>query len=115
MNFDIESAIAAHTGWRKVFVSAIEGCNADALKDLEISDHTQCVLGAWLHAPRQRVHADNEVFNDVVRIHKQFHEIAVHIIELIREGDVENAELLMHTDFDRTSQTLVVLMEQLRG
>jgi hypothetical protein len=53
-SFDIESAIAAHTEWRETFVSAIE-----------ISDHTQCLLGAWLHAPHQHIRSENEVYKGI--------------------------------------------------
>lgn len=111
-SFDIESAIAAHTGWRETFISAIEGCNADALKTIEISDPTQCVLGTWLHAPHQHIHAENEVFKDILRVHKACHEVAVRIVALLREGDVGAAEMLIYGDFDKASQALVDLIAQ---
>jgi len=112
-SLDIESAIASHTSWYRQFEQAILGIDAEKLSLLNVADDTQCVLGCWLHGPAKLAYGDLPLYLEIVSAHRDFHWDAQHIVSMLLHGDVEQAELYLHTLFKETSVRLVALLNEL--
>jgi len=112
-SLDIESAIASHASWYRQFEQAILGIDAEKLNLLNVADHTRCVLGCWLHGPAKLAYGDLPLYLNIVSAHRDFHWDAQHIVTMLLRGDVEQAELYLHTLFKETSARLVALLNEL--
>lgn len=111
---DIDAAIAAHKAWRTRFSSAIQGIDADKLKDLSVTDHTTCVLGTWLYSPKQQECLNLSVFRDILKTHQDFHQAANQIIGLLEEAKADEAQHALDSHFAKISTTLILLLEEFK-
>ncbi len=114
LNFDIDSAIGAHSAWRQYFEAAIEGIDGDKLTDPALYDHTRCVLGAWLHSPEQQPLERLPVFKGLIECHEDFHLLAEKVVSHLHRGDVDAAQAVLCNQFTLASNTLVAHLEELR-
>lgn len=111
---DIDAAIAAHKAWRMHFSNVVQGIDAVGLNDLAVADHTVCVLGTWLDAPQQQEFHNLSVFRDILEVHRNFHEAARQIVDLLGNANVDAARDALGRDFNTISMRLILMLEEFK-
>jgi hypothetical protein len=107
---DIDSAIRTHTAWKLRFEQALAHHNTQKYSVDEISDDSKCVLSSWLLILGIKK-SNNPRFSMLSAAHKDFHEVAGQIAELINRGNGEAAKTLIDNRFATLSNDLVELLE----
>ncbi len=56
-----------------------------------ISDDHHCELGQWIYSKESEPYSQDSVFETLVEIHKEFHQIAGKIMSLFKQGEDQKA------------------------
>jgi len=116
---DIERAIDNHALWMSQLREAIFDTQAPI--DVEaIRAEDRCEFGKWLYGSRL---SDEErassVYQEVKRLHAEFHQAAARVVELAASGKTHDAYSLLYGDYITMSGRLAIAMrawrEKLRG
>jgi hypothetical protein len=112
--FEVEAALSAHLDWKRQLRDAIARGYCEIDSDMAGQDDL-CALGRWLYSLPPECSAD-PWFAEVLELHARFHQNAAVVVQCIEAGRLEEARAAMDpdTDFARTSEELVGLMEQWR-
>lgn len=86
---EISHAIAAHASWKAKFKDFMAG-------KLELDAHVvrqnnQCQFGKWLEG-EGKTSLDKADYEDIHRLHTEFHKIAADVIVKKKKGHVQGAE-----------------------
>lgn len=114
LKLDIDSAIAAHKGWFASLQAAIDGIHATQILEMTVADHSKCVLGTWLHSTAPESFEDSELFRSIQEVHIEFHQIAGAIIDLLEQGNADQALHILEKKLPLVSDALLLLLEELR-
>lgn len=109
---DIESAISQHAAWmthlRKAVLGAYSGMDRE-----DIRADNQCEFGKWLYgshlSAEQRV---SEYFQEVRRLHAEFHQLAARVLDLAASGRICEAYSLLYGEHVTMSGRLVIAMRK---
>ncbi len=90
----IEAAIAAHMQWLARLRTAIAQRTSEFTPAVVRFDN-QCAFGRWLYQGIPGAPRGSPVFEEIRRVHAQFHEQAAAILQLAVAGRKAEAERLM--------------------
>lgn len=108
--FDIESVKGAHLQWRSKLEGLLHGKHS--LKPEEVTNHHQCDFGKWYDGPDGQKLKDIGIFKEVGQYHEKVHTYARRIVEMVHNGEKEQAELLMK-DFEKERGNLFESLNEL--
>ena len=110
----IVHAIAAHAKWKFYLRQAIE-TGKSKWTVAEVQPDDRCELGAWLLAlpPDDR---NSQHFEEVCRLHTEFHKEAAEVLQLALAGRREDAEaaIAQGSRFAKVSTRLTITMTDWR-
>lgn len=107
---EIEQAIGNHALWMSHLRQAI--LETPAALDVEvIRAEDQCDFGKWLYGSRLSV-ADraSSVYQEVERLHAEFHQVAAQVVELAASGRTCDAYGLLYGEYITMSGRLAIAM-----
>lgn len=93
--FDFQSAINAHIDWKMKLTKYLQ--NPDrSLEHKKVSLDNLCVLGKWIYGDGQNFkYLDQKIFEKLRLSHAEFHATAGHVIELLDQNKISEAEKLL--------------------
>ncbi|MCM8611339.1 CZB domain-containing protein [Accumulibacter sp.] len=107
---DIEEAIGAHARWmselRQAVLDATAGVDVEAIRADD-----RCDFGQWLYGPR--LSAEDraaEDFDEVRRLHAEFHQMAAEVVERAMAGQTVEAYALLYGEYVTLSGRLALAM-----
>lgn len=71
----------------------------DKYEGVTLARHTECDFGKWYYSDRSLKYKDKSAFKDVEEYHKNFHDIAIDLIEKMKSGELttKDKEKIVHT------------------
>lgn len=87
---EIEKAITAHGEWKNKLRAAIETGMSESTPE-RVKQDNNCSFGKWLHERIDPAMKNTTFYNDVVKLHADFHKEAAAILEFTLKGDKDNA------------------------
>ncbi|MBS0153183.1 MAG: CZB domain-containing protein [Nitrospira sp.] len=99
---EITKAIAAHGMWKTRLTQAIESGKMDTPVDTVRMDD-QCAFGKWLYgASLDAKDKASLQYEEVKKLHAQFHQVAAQVVELALNGKKQKALQLVSFDGEYT-------------
>ena len=116
---DIQQAIDSHALW----MSSLRQAILDAQTPIDVAGiraEDQCEFGKWLYGPRlSDEDRASSSYQEVKRLHAEFHEAAARVVELAASGQTRDAYDLLYGDYITMSGRLAIAMrawqDTLRG
>jgi len=111
---DGKTAIDAHVKWKERLQDYVAGSGGEDLTvDLVASDD-QCSLGIWLAGEGREHYGHLPAFEEVCRIHSQFHTCAGEVLKAAKIGHRQRAlDMLEEGDYARASDAVTVALVEL--
>jgi hypothetical protein len=112
LEHEIEAAIHVHERWKARLTASIE----NGVVDVDISDvgkDNMCAFGRWLcGSPLPEVAGYDPNYIIVKFLHSKFHECAGHVLQMLSEGNVDEARKLMAWNgaYTTTSDQLIAAL-----
>ncbi|HRF04474.1 CZB domain-containing protein [Accumulibacter sp.] len=107
---DIEKAIGNHALWMSHLRDAIVQAHP-SVDVAEVRAEDQCEFGKWLYDPCLSVEdRASSVYQDVKRLHADFHRLAARVIELAASGRPLDAYALLYGEYITMSGRLAIAM-----
>ncbi len=91
-HFDIGAVKGTHFKWRAKFEALLNG--KQTLKPEEVSDPHACDFGKWYDSPDAQIFKDSPLYKNVGHYHETIHAIATQLIDLVNNGDIEQAAVI---------------------
>lgn len=112
---DIDDAIKSHMSWRNTLLNQFSNPDKELSYEFVSSD-CNCAVGKWLLRIGPRF-SSNSNFQDLKRVHAQFHKCAGEIVRMAQNGDEVTSELILGsgTEFDRLSHDVVSSLKSFRS
>lgn len=92
---DFLAAIEAHVRWKVRLEEYLAGTSEEKLIADNISRDDQCVLGKWIYGKAGEKYHSHPKFEDVKKMHTEFHEIAGEVVRLADSGEFKKAKDLL--------------------
>jgi hypothetical protein len=107
---NIEEAIGAHSRWmsqlREVVFEAHPGVDVESIRAAD-----QCEFGKWLHGPAWSAEEQqSDDYQEVSRLHTEFHELAAQVVELAASGKKNEAYALFYGEYVTMSGRLALAL-----
>jgi len=107
---DIEKAIGNHALWMSHLRDAI-GQASPTVDVAQVRAEDQCEFGKWLYGSRLSVEdRASSVYQDVKRLHADFHRLAAQVVELAASGRPLDAYALLYGEYITMSGRLAIAM-----
>lgn len=88
---DFDEAIQAHSDWKlRIYAAALNG-NQEGLDPDGIAKETLCHLGKWLFGEGRSFFSSRNEYDDLVRLHADFHHHAALLVIMINRGQGREA------------------------
>ena len=111
---EISDAITAHLVWKQRLVTAIETGKPQHSPIAAGSDR-HCAFGKWLYGPKVSPQVQvSRPYAVVRRLHAGFHRSAGRILSLVEQGQIKQAQLTLHRDFEAQSDLLIRALQKWR-
>jgi diguanylate cyclase (GGDEF)-like protein/hemerythrin-like metal-binding protein/PAS domain S-box-containing protein len=105
-NTKLASAIATHLTWRKAVESSFEAKEQKAHDPKVLENDRACGLGQWIYSDEGKNAIDEQLYHDLLTIHKQLHQAAAETLRRYQAGLKEQA-LQCRSNFDDLSNQLI--------
>jgi hypothetical protein len=112
---DLQAAIIHHLEWCVAFnehLSLLHHTEAPPVQRPPGADES--ALGQWLQRSAPLALGKHPAFEELVREHRQFHELAEEALKLATEDRMDLASTLLNTDFERSRARVVTLLRDLQ-
>ncbi len=111
---EIELAISAHASWKQRLGMAIITGQCDDITPEQTADDTHCAFGHWLYKDIEPKYKHGPLYEEIGKVHKQFHQEAGAILSLALSGKTEEAKQRMFNDgeYIRLSDELITLLRE---
>lgn len=107
----MEDPIEKHLIWKQFIDEMFDTKNIpQELSSLLISNENLCSLGMWLNSQK----SDDKAFEELDKIHKDFHSLASECIEYIRMNDMKHANESKE-EFDEVSNTIITMLKAINN
>ena len=93
-HFDFKAAIAKHLEWKTTLRNA--ALRSEQLDATKIARDDCCPLGQWLHGDGERHWHHRPQFTELLQRHAGFHRAAGQVAQAVNQGQVDQAQRLMH-------------------
>ena len=87
---EINSAIAAHGQWKHKLKKAIDTGECESTPE-KVKKDNNCSFGKWLHERIDPQYKSSPYYNEVLKMHADFHSEAGEILRLALNGKPEDA------------------------
>ena len=109
----ISKSLNAHLLWRMRFEFAISGQVPIHTPSSVLSADDQCPFGKWLDGSTlSSEDMERGDFENVRKLHSQFHKIAGQMQDLIDSNEISKARELLLGEFDQLSKKLMTALEK---
>ena len=89
----ISTQIAVHKAWAHSLKTLIEIKRPGGLNEERVANPNLCSLGQWLlESDTREVIVDKSVYDDICKLHQDFHIIAGFIIKHVLSGNIDRAK-----------------------
>ena len=112
MNFDEE--IKQHLLWKSTVESLFSTQSNEFALPAVITDDRLCRLGEWIYSNDSASYSSNSAFDQLKKVHKEFHSKAGAILLLYRQEKIQEAEELQD-EFYRLSSEVISCLEKLKS
>jgi len=109
----ILAAIIDHSSWVVLLKSSIQGVTIEQYDHAQVSDDTICDFGRWLHGDADKVF-DPEHHQQLIHLHKSFHEVAGKIAKMINFREKSEAISPLLEELESHSKQLVYFLMALK-
>lgn len=112
---DLQSALIHHLEWCVMFndhLGLINQSDTPPVRTLPGID--QSGLGLWLQRSASRAPGQHPLFEELLREHRQFHELAEKALELAAKDRMDLASTLLNTDFERSRARVLSLLREMQ-
>jgi hypothetical protein len=112
---DLQSAVIHHLEWCVLFndhLGLINQSDTPPLRTLPEID--QSGLGLWLQRSAGRAPGRHPLFEELLREHRQFHELAEKALALAAKDRMDLASTLLNTDFERSRARVLSLLREMQ-
>ncbi|MEA3547646.1 MAG: methyl-accepting chemotaxis protein [Thermodesulfobacteriota bacterium] len=108
--FDLAEVKSSHLAWR----AKLEGLlhKGQSLSADELVAHEQCDFGQWLFGEEGKVLDTTPVFSEVVKHHRNVHDVAFEIVQLVEQDRKDEATALMEK-FENAREQLFSSLDEL--
>lgn len=108
---DIEDVIHAHGEWKARFRDFLNGKSPLDLSSVGVSN--ACKLGHWMEAEGRNLLPPND-YDEVYRLHTEFHLIAGEVVRKIKQKDFAGArrDIASNGPLHKASQALTVYLRK---
>jgi len=89
---DMKAALDAHTAWSKRLEDRLHGKSQERLDVAAVASDCECTLGKWLHGDARSMFGDSGDYEELRRVHADFHLKAGEILNNVLNGDREQAQ-----------------------
>lgn len=116
---DFDAAIKAHSEWKLKIVGAAKSGNREKLDPAIVGKDNVCALGQWLYGDGKRaMSAQGTQYQELVKLHAQFHREAASLITAIIQGQAVAVEAGIqdrNSPFNQISLKVVGMLMKLRA
>jgi methyl-accepting chemotaxis protein-1 (serine sensor receptor) len=115
VGINLDNAIEAHANWRAKLRNA---ASRKETMDAEVAGcDDRCELGKWLYGSGQKSFGGKPSFVSLIEAHREFHQEAGKVAQLINQGAYVEAEqqLFNDTNFSRASQKVEAAVVHLKN
>jgi hypothetical protein len=113
---DGKTAIDAHVKWKERLQDYIAGTSGEELSVETVAGDHDCSLGIWLEGEGRQHYGHLAAFDNVRRIHGQFHRCAGEVLKAAKIGKrAEALEMLEEGEYARTSDEVTAALVELFG
>lgn len=88
---DMKAALDAHSAWNKRLEGKISGTNNEPLSLATVASDCECQLGKWIHGPAKAQFGSVADYDELRRVHADFHLKAGEILNNVQNGDATTA------------------------
>lgn len=88
---NMKNALDAHNQWTQRLEAQIDGSNSESLDIGTVASDTRCTLGRWIHSEAHDRFTGSEVYEELKRIHAEFHLACGKVLNDAYCGDSEAA------------------------
>lgn len=92
---DFNAAIQAHSNWKLKLVSYATGVSTDKLDAATVGKDNVCALGQWLYGEGKTLMLGKPEYQDLLKLHAEFHRNAASLIVLIDKGQAAQAKEML--------------------
>jgi methyl-accepting chemotaxis protein len=110
---DFMDAITAHQKWKSRLSNYLVGTSVEKLDYRQICRDNQCILGIWINGQGGEKYGHIPVFSRLKMAHGQFHLAAASIVQLMDEGNAEQANVALRQDYAKHSVKVQGLLSSL--
>ena len=92
----ISTQIGVHKAWSHSLKTLIEVKQPGGLIEEKVANPNLCSLGQWLlQSDTREVIVDKGVYDDICKLHREFHIIAGSIINKVLSGNADQAKVML--------------------
>ena len=110
---DMKVALDAHTAWKARLESQIRGDAGETLNVATVAADSNCALGQWIHGDGKRAFADYPEYDQLRKVHADFHLCAGGILSDAHDGKTAVAEDALRRDFRHHSDAVQLALVRL--
>jgi hypothetical protein len=88
---DMKGALDAHIAWTRRLEGKISGENREQLDVATVASDCECKLGKWIHGTAKQQFGGSADYNELRRVHADFHLKAGEILNNVINGDQAKA------------------------
>ncbi len=88
---NMKEALDAHIAWAHRLEAQLNGGASEELEVGMVATDNRCTLGQWIHGPGRQMFGDTPEFQELKRIHAEFHLCAGEVLNDIQHGQQELA------------------------
>lgn len=89
---DMKGALDAHMQWVRRLEGKISGENREQLDVATVASDCNCALGEWLHSTAKQQFGETADYQELRRVHADFHLKAGEILNNVLNGDQDKAK-----------------------
>lgn len=89
---NMREALDAHMAWTRRLESKLTGKSSESLRLATVASDCECTLGKWLHGPAKQMFGDSPDYEELRKVHADFHLRAGEILNNVINGERGSAE-----------------------
>ncbi len=92
---NMRTVIDAHMAWRKRLADVVEGRSNEHPEVGQVGQDSACTLGKWLRGEARARFGKLPEYDELRKVHADFHACAAEVLIKNREGDAAGARVLL--------------------
>ena len=92
---DMKGALDAHLAWSKRLEDVLSGKSDEQLEPSSVASDCECTLGKWIHGPARTKMGNTVDYEELLKVHADFHLSAAEVLKDFLHGQTYSAELNM--------------------